>query len=257
MAKVPHQPFLAEPSRLTLGEARAHVRNAIALAGLVMFASVPMYYFQFSRLASLIFKKTPPPEAMRALAVGQGLVAFSLALLCSLVGFMYAGRLALPGLGWGRDFRKWWLVAGALGAVSIPVSYFALDRDLLVKFPEFFPRPWPLAAIHVVGGALGQEVIARFGLITIVVYLLRWRGSRGHPWPATVIVSAFMTTAEFLYLTWTDIGARLEPWQLGVYLGMQLAFQVFQSEVYLRGGLLAAIAVHLALGLRLVVYTFL
>jgi hypothetical protein len=258
MSPVKRQEFMTGAPRLTLAEARNQVHNAVLLAGLCMFVSAPRYYFLFQRFAPHFFnKKSPTLELLQILSVGQALIMFGVALLCCLVGFMYAHRLSLPGLGWDPGLKKWGPLALALGIAAMPVFYFALDRSLVARLPEFFPRPWYLALLQAAGSALEQEVMARFGLVTIGVYLLRWRGFRGHAWPAGLIVSVFMPLAEFLYISRLAFSAVFLGWQLAVYLGLSFVFQWVQAEVYLRKGLVAALAVHFGLGLRLVLYNFL
>jgi hypothetical protein len=104
------------------------------------------------------------------------------------------------------------------------------------------------------GGALSQEVIGRLGLLSVGVYVLRWRGFTGHPWPAILAVSAFAAVCGRLYLARISYPAGEETLQVAVSLAYIFAFHWTLCEVYVRKGFFAAVALHLGLVVKFAVY---
>ena len=248
------------PSRaykLKRADARNRVQNALLLAGSTMFVSYPWFYYQYKHMTLEIFSRAPTGHQLIVFAMGQSLILFAAALICSLVGFLYYDRLGLVGFGKLSDLRAWLPWALVLGILITPLLYYLADRRLMSLIPEAFPRPWPWALAWMAGSALSQEVVARFGLLSIGVYLLRWRSFKGHPWPAIAAVSVFSAFSAVIFLDRINFSARLELWQIGVLTLTIFAFQWILCEVYLRKGLLAALALHLGLSARLLIYSFL
>jgi len=244
----------ARTFRLSLLEVRDRAQNALLLAGAATFLSYPMIYYQFNHMMGKVFARPPSPEQLKLLSVGQSLILFAIAFLCSLVGFLYFERLTLPGFGRFRDLKKWLPVSLGLGIALTPLAYFAADRGLLAQIPETYPHPWPWAVAWIVGNALSQEVVARFGLLSIGVYLLRWVGFQGRPWPAITVVSGFGVLCSFLFLERMDFAARIGPWPMAFSLLAIFISQWALSEVYVRKGFMAALALHIGLGVRVVIY---
>jgi hypothetical protein len=244
----------ARAFRMSLAEVRERVQNALLLAGAVMLASAPMFYYQFSHLMGSVFKKVPTEKQLQLLSVGQALIIFALALLCSLVGFLYAERLSLPGFGKISDLKRWLPAAVGLGLALLLPWYFLSDRFLMGNIPEAYPGYWPWALSLAVGNALSQEVVARFGLLSIGVYLLRWRGYNGHPTAAIAVVSLFATVCSLLFLVRLNLSIPVSPARLMASLAAVFILQWVLAEVYIRKGLVPAMALHLGLGARLIVY---
>jgi hypothetical protein len=221
-----------------------------------MFLSFPMFYHRFARMSGRLFTHPVSDRQVLVLAVGQTLVMFGVALICALVGLLYAHRLALPGLGRTEGLKRWALLCFVAGLALTPLDYFGLERGQMERLPELFPRPWWWALASVAGSAVGQEVVMRFGLVTICVYLLRWRGFKGHPWPATAAVSVFMSVGQLLMWRRFHFFEEFAAWQAGAYSVAFLVFQALLAEVYLRRGLWFALVLNSGLGVRIIIYSF-
>lgn len=238
-----------------LEEMKCRVRNAVLLAGATMAVALPMLFYHFQRFSISVFKQQPDPAILYNLAMKQGVVVFALALLCSLVGFLYAERLALPGFGALKDIRLWLPLGFGAGIVFTPVSYLSLDRELIHALPEIYPAFWQSALADIVGTALIQETVLRFGLLTICVYFMR-RGNffSGHLWPGILIVAAFGTVGAYLFLAEFELVQRLSIVQTGAALLFAFAVQWVYCEIYLRWGFLAAFCTHMGFSVKFFIY---
>ena len=241
---------------LSFREMRNRVQNAILLAGLTMLVSYPMFYYQFARLTGRLFARPPYAAELQFLALGQALILFALSLVCALVGFIYSERLGLPGFGRPRDLGRWLPLGLGLGLLYAPASFFLLDRDLAALASEFRPSPWPFALARLVGTALSQEVVARFGLLIIAMYLLRRFKLSRRTWPAILALSAFVTCGSWLFLARLELLPLLSAPQLALMLASTFALNWALSEVFLRYGLIAGISMHLGLNFKTLIYSF-
>lgn len=235
-------------------ETRSRAQRAMILAGIVMFASYPMFYYQYSRLAAPIFAKTPTLHWLQLVAMGNAIILFASALLSALVGFLYAERLGLPGFGHWQDLRVWLPIGVAAGLALTPVGYYGLDREFIKNVPELFPRSPAWALAWAFGSSISQEVVARFGLLTICLYLLRWRRFKGHPWPAVAAVSAFALFSTIVFTTRLELVGRVDPWRFVLSLALTFLFQWLYGEIYVRRGFLAAVSFHFGLSVKLIIY---
>ena len=154
-------------------EAKNRVQNAIILSGLTMLLSYPTFLHRYGAAADLIFLRPPAAGQLQLLALGQSIVIFGLASVCSLVGFLYSDRLSLPGMGRKEAFPAWLGIGLLAGLAFAYPSWWISDRGLLRTAPGLEPSAWQVSLARMLGEALTQEVIARFGLLTIGVYLLR------------------------------------------------------------------------------------
>ncbi len=238
-------------------EIKSRLQNSILMAGGAAIVSFPLYYYNFGRLVGRIADADPTPGQVFSLAVGQAIIIFLTSFLCALVGFLYYERLSLPGPGKARDARRWLPLGLAAGLILAPAIYFLGERSAMAKVPGLFPSDpvWSLALV--VGSSVTDEVVARFGLVTIMVYLLRWRGMKGHPWPASLAVSLFGALSSFLFLTRLNIDVDLTYLELAATMAFKVLVNYILCEVYLRKGLVASLCLHLGLQVRLVAYALL
>ena len=230
------------------------IQNAFFLAAAAMLASFPMFLYQFRHLTGSIFYHQPSAERLFYLSLTQSFMVFALAFLCALVGFLYSESLQLPEFGRPGFFLSWLPMGLILGLVFTPVSYFVIDRDIMRLVPRVFPRDWPWALGNMLGGAITQEVIARFGLLTIGIYLFRRLGFKGHPWPAIALVSLFGCAGTYIFLLKFNLAQEFVFSQIAIGLTMAFFLQWAFCEVYVRKGFLATSCIHFGLNIKLFLY---
>ena len=235
-------------------EVREWVQNAVLLAGAATLLAYPMFFHQYQRLLPGLTSRQLTLQQFHLLAMGNSFMLFAAAFLSSLMGFFYAHRLNLPGFGKFTDLLAWAPLGLGACLILAPPTYFFFDREMMRRVPELFPSPWPWALATMAGSAISQEVIGRFGLLTVGVYLLRWRNFQGHPWPAMIVISLFSAASSFLFSSRFHLDHRMETYQLVVPLVSTFIMQWIFSEIYLRRGLLAAVGFHLGLAAKLVIY---
>lgn len=236
---------------------RDGIRNAVLLAGATLFAAFPMFHYQYQRLAGLLLTVPPPPELLQALALQQALLVFLMALLCALVGFLYADRLQLPRFGTLADIR-FWLPAGLLGGLLLtPLTYLIVDQSVLALQPALFPDTWSWALAEMLGSALTQEVLARFGLLTVALYFLQRWHFRGWPWPAVLLIATLGVAGTALFLSRFDLLSQLTTPTLFSALALAFGLQWLFCVIYLRWGFLAVVSVHVGLAVKWLVYALL
>ncbi len=240
-------------SRIEWSVMKNHIQNATLLAAATMFVSLPMFHYQFRHLTAAVFRAQPSVQRAYYLALSQSFVVFCLAFLSALIGFIYTERLRLPGFGKPADIRVWLPVGLIAGLIFTPISYLIFDRGVIRSIPEIYPASLLWTLVVTAGRALSQEVIVRFGLLTIGVYLWdRW-GRKGRPWPAIAAISAFGAAGSYLMMSRLEMVSRLSPSQIMIMLVLSFLMQWILCEVYIRKGFLAAVCVHLGLAVKYVI----
>ena len=245
------------PTRLpSLAEMNERVKEAVILAGACFLASFPLMYDQVPAMMAPQLLAPLTPDQTLNYVLYHVLLIFAAALLCALVGFLYSPRLQLPGLGdWKRE-RRWLPLYLLAGLAVVPVSYYLIDAELRRRLPGYFPESVLWALGHTLGRTLAPEVIARFGMTTIAVYLVRWLGGKGHPWPAVLAVALFGAVGSWIAQGRLGLQPGLNLFTLtgvGLAFGSNLVF----GEIYLRRGLWVVLAVRLGIELKYPIYVLL
>ncbi|MCP4112271.1 MAG: CPBP family intramembrane metalloprotease [Desulfobacteraceae bacterium] len=231
------------------------MRNSVFLAAAAMFGTLPMFQYHFRHFAGSLFTRQPTAEQIYYLALGQSFMVFLLAFLCSLVGFLYSERLQLPEFGKTSDIPGWLCMGLLVGLFFTPISYYFCDREVFRVIPEIFPNSSLWALANMSGIALAQEVIVRFGLLTIGIYLARRWGLKGYAWPVIVVISIFGALGTYVFLAKFDLVHKLFPSQLLISLIMAFFLQWIFCEIYLRKGFLAVLCIHFGLDIKFLVYS--
>jgi hypothetical protein len=235
-------------------EMKNRIQNSILLSAAAMFCSLPLFQYQYLHLSSKIFPNMPSPEKIYYLAVSQSFILFALALLCSLIGFLYSDPLNMPGFGKLSDAAVWLPVGLMIGIVFTPIRYFLFDRSIIMTIPELFPKPWGWALAQMIGTTIPQEVIVRFGLLTIGVYLLRKLNYSGHPVSAIGLISVFGSFVTYLTMIRFNIASKLIPNQMITLLLLTFCLQWIYCEIYIRKGLVATVCIHFGLTVKFLLY---
>lgn len=246
------QAFFSAP--LTPLERSQSITSAILFSGFVTLAALPMLVYHFQYLSGHFFSHPPDIPQVYRLAVKQSVLLFLPVMLCSLIGFIYAPRLRLPGFGVLRDML-FWLPAGLLaGALFSPLAYLVLDRHAMQILPALYPLSANEALAEMLGIALTQETLVRFGLLTIAVYLFDRNRNGRYLHYALVVIACFGSAGMYMFLQRVGLYPLLSPWQAGISLVMAFALQWFYCRIFLRYGLLAAICLHFGLNLKYLIY---
>ena len=213
------------------------------LAGLgFLAASLQVYYL--ARVAAPADGRAPGgPLIAEILRVDLILIGVLLA-LTALCGSFLAERYGLAGLGSSRRLLphlKWLLPAGAaLGAAS----YLLFGRQLATRIPETYPCALGWALVLLLKGALFDEVVARYGVMTIL------SGAFRRPWLANLLQAALFTALPLRGLRY--FGRPIPAWSsafAGSLAGSAL-LNLIGGALFARLGLLAAQSFRAALDAR-------
>lgn len=241
------------PVRMLLAEVREGVSSAVILAGVCAGLSLPMLHYQTHHLLDPLFTKPLTADQALSFTLFHVLLIFAASLLCALVGFLYAPRLGLIGMKLLKSDRKFLPLYFVIGLLLTPAAYWLVDMHLQTKIPLYFPEQAGWALAQTLGRVLAPEVIARFGLVTVGVYLWRWLRFTGHPWPASLLVAGFAGLEAWIGLERLGLKPAFDFFTLRV-LGLAVAFNWVVGEVYLRRGLLPVLALRLGIELKYPLY---
>ncbi len=218
---------------------QAKLRTAAVVAGAAYLASAPhaAYLAQQSsvRLGGLSADQVLAMDLLRLAVV---------TVLASLIGAFFSARNGLPDLGGGATLRRaWrWYLGGALWSVGL---YFAAGSPLAARFPAQYPCAIGWAVVALIKNSVFEEVIARYGMMTLAVGVLRNKTA------GNLVQATFFTLVSLRALPVNSGG-----WDATTVLAIAAAFLVHlgSGAVYARHGLLAASVFRAATGLRLLIH---
>ena len=225
------------------------VRDA-ALLGLLTFVFVFAYFIYLTRVgfADRIARDVAPGRTQGFL-FGQLGMALFLCLACAAVGLFLARRYGLPGVGDGPLVRASlrWTVPVAIGA-AVAVT-FLFDIPFRRVAPGFYPRHWTWALASAFSATFAAEVVARFGMMTIFLGIVRDLRIAN---VAQAALFALVASRNFAFAD-HPVGGAL------TFVGLALSFggSLGCGWIYARYGLLAALLGHFLYELRTLALAFL
>lgn len=220
---------------------REVILKSAALAFLATLLAIPYFYF-------LLFdfpRKSGLSEFGDAYAIlwGQTAMIFIVCMLSALAGSVFTKRLDLPGLGIGRRWLNEWpyLVAG--GLVLMLIIYLTFDRYFYSVSPASYPDLSLYMVLLPLKGAFTEELILRYGLVTIAAGICRNR------YGGAALVSGFATILSLKYFEFA--GIPLE-WNYVCIMQLILSFtaNLILGTVFVTRGLFSAMTVKLMLEMR-------
>ncbi|MFO0725112.1 MAG: hypothetical protein U1E65_15130 [Myxococcota bacterium] len=167
-------------------------------------------------------------------------------LMSALIGALFSQRNGLLGLGSLDAVRRSWRWTAAGGALSLSF-YLALGAAQAARFPAQYPCGVVWASLAWLKASVSEEVIARYGMMTLVTGVLRHRTS------ANLVQAVFFTMVSLRSLTGAEGVLDLDSagwWSLGSTFLVHLA----SGFVYARYGLVAAFGLRASTGLRLLLH---
>jgi len=224
------------------GQKSRHVLlKSLALAIPATLLALPYFYFllfDFPRNGG-----ASGFDNAQALLRGQLAMIFAICMLSAIGGIMFTRRLNLPGIG---DITRWryelpYLMGG--GLTLMVIAYLAFDRYFYSVSPESYPDLSLYMILLPIKGAFTDELILRFGLVTIGVGICRNR------YGGAVLVAVFAAILSFKYLEFA--GVPME-WNYICIMQLFLSFAVnlILGIVFVTRGLLSAMTVKLMVEMR-------
>lgn len=220
--------------------ARVLIKSS-ALACVATFLSVPYFHF----LLQQIPRQNPAlsvPNPHEVLFSQSGLF-FLICLLSIMVGYGFKKRYRLPGFGridqWRRSLPSLLLI----GLLVLLVSDLVFDR----YFAAVSPVPLPDSLLYLIAiplnGTLADELILRFGLVTLGVGLCRNKHA------GVALVSFFAAILTEKYFRFIGLGPDLH-YLFAIRFVLAFAINFLLGYLFVTRGLLYSMTVRLILGLR-------
>jgi hypothetical protein len=228
----------------------SRLATAGVLAGLgFLAASLQVYYL--TRFAAPAGGRAPDGRLVEDILRVDLILIGLLIALTALAGSFLAERYGLAGLGSLRQLLprlKWLLPAGAaLGALS----YLLFGRPLAARVPETYPCAVGWATVLLLKGALFDEVVARYGVMTIL------SGACRRPWLANLLQAGLFTALPLRGLRY--FGRPVPGWSAAFAGSLAMAglLNLIGGALFARLGLIAAQTFRLALDARYVPHALL
>lgn len=211
--------------------------GSLLFAATATLLTVPYFYFLLFRSPGSLALHSQPLQYDMLYA--QTALLFIICLLCAMAGFSFSKRLGLPGFG-TTDRLHHFL---ALGAVLLLLSLVLFDRYFYPVAPWAYPKQGGYLFLIPFKEAVADELILRFGLVTIAVGIARSRII------GVGLVSAFATMLSVKYFRF--IGVDID-WSYVFIIHFILVFSInfILGYVYVTRGLISVMAVKWILGFR-------
>ena len=171
--------------------------NALFFAGLATLVTVPYFYYLMKTIVRGDLAGTI--SGRHHFLPLQLFLLFIVCLLSAVVGFTFGKRYELPGLGTLQGYKKdlpWLLI---IGAVLMMASYLFFDRYFYLLSPGAYHEEYIYLIAIPFKGAVTEELILRFGLVTIGVGICRNR------YAGVVLVAIFATLLSIRYFTFIGV----------------------------------------------------
>ncbi len=226
----------------------AGLRRAGLVAGAAYLVQAP-YLVYLTRVAypEALERRFPSMSTEDLLAAELVRIAVTV-VLAALVGAFFSERNGLPGLGTRAGVRAAWPWIGGAGALAL-ISHGLVGSQVAAQLPGQYPGELHWAVVALAKGAVFDEVIARYGMMTIVMGVVR----RAHL--ANLLTAIFFAGvgARALFFEGSGAGPGLDALTLAS-LATSLLVNLAAGHLYAKHGLYAAMALHAAVGLRFVAH---
>lgn len=228
------------------------IKKSVILSAATMLSAISLFFYQFAYLSDNLFTHTLNDQSILLLSIKQSVLVFCIALLSSLVGFLYCKKLHLPGWGSWNQFPHWFLSGLMMLLIYAPCSYWLIDRHFMAELPNLFPHDLFWAMSYGLSGAINQEVILRFGLLTILLYFYHKFFPHRYPWGAITLISLFACSGSYILLK--KFHLEVNEQLLNSSMVGNFFLNWLFCHLYIRYGLLVSITVHSVLNLKYVLY---
>ncbi len=242
------------------GSGWRRLRVSAVLAAVALMAVAPYFHYLANVAFSEQIRKLPGIATTQMLR-GEWIAIALVVITASVMGTFFAERYGLRGAGDRTSVaQSKWLILLAAPLLSV-CSYWLFGRAIAERVPGYYPASLMWALAHVLKGALFDEVVARYGMMTICCGALASRGRdlRGSPyltwklWLANLIQAVFFTALALGGLSFYGLAPSLTP-LLIASLSASLVIHLMLGYVYARYGLGAAMLCHFALGLKYILH---
>ncbi|MGE0085993.1 MAG: hypothetical protein AB7S75_16415 [Desulfococcaceae bacterium] len=219
------------------------LNKSLVLAFFSVFFTIPWFhYLIFLAPEKALLPMIPNPGSVLA---AELFLLFLICFLSSMTGFIFSKKAGLPGFGSQEDWFRSLPLLLLLGLVMIVFSWLLFDRHFIKISPVSYPDHPVYLLFFPLKGAVTDEVIMRFCLLTICVGILRRRIA------GIFIVSVFASLLTLKYFRFIGISPGFNYFFL---MQMLLSFvsNFLLGYVYVTRGLLQSMTLKLIFGAKYV-----
>ncbi len=219
--------------------------KSLCLAALCVIFTVPYVYHMLS-VSTKSPAQFPMPHDFFAIMSLELTLLFFVCFISSISGFSFSNRFQLPGVGDLRRFKETFPVLLIVAVVVGGLTYLLFDRHFFYISPESYPsNKWYLVS-YPFKLAFTNEVVLRFGLVTLAVGLLKQRIG------GVIAISAIAAIFSMKYFRFLGMDY---PYNYVFISQFVIAFFVnfILGYVLITRGLIYAMTLHFLFGIKLAV----
>jgi hypothetical protein len=228
----------------------ARLLEAGVVAGLAFLAVAPYLHYltrvAFGDAARRFVAPVPLTRALEADLLLLGVLVTA----CALAGSLFGRRHGLAGRGDLRLLRASLSRVLPAGAVLAAGTYLLFGRHLAARVPGIYPASLAWAALLLIKGAVFDEAVARYGVMTLLCAAVR------RPWIANLLQAALFTWLTSRNLAFHGVTI---PWGLFLLasLASSLAVHLGHGLAFARFGLASSVTMHAVTNLKYVAHALL
>lgn len=220
------------------------------VAGLAFLAVAPYVQYLTDVAFSAAARRFVAPVPLTRVLEADLLLLGVLVTACAMAGSLFGDRYGLAGRGDPARLRaslRYILPAGVMLAAG---TYLLFGRYLAQRVPGTYPTSVGWALLLLVKGALFDETVARFGVMTLLCAAVR------RPWIANLLQAALFT-----WLTSRNLAFHGITLQWGFFVAASLTSSLLvhlsHGLVYARYGLASSVTMHAVTDLKYVAHALL
>jgi hypothetical protein len=217
--------------------------NAFVFASVATLLTIPYFHYLITTVARGDLSGTIPGH--HHFLPLQLFLLFVICLLSAVVGFTFGKRYALPGFGASRRYIHDLPLLLAAGAALMIISCVFFDRYFYMLSPGSYPEGLLYLLVIPLKGAVAEELILRFGLVTIGVGICRNR------YAGVILVAVFATLLSIRYFIFIGIDIAFS-YIFIVQVILTFLVNCILGYLFVTRGLVYAMTVKLVYGVKYV-----
>ncbi|MCX5868187.1 MAG: hypothetical protein NT009_12055 [Proteobacteria bacterium] len=219
------------------------LEDTVILTGLSIISCYPYFLYLWLQSPSETIGLHLEDRDFNSFLQGEVLVVLGASFFSALVGRFFSRRYGLAGLGSFAEMFQEIHKFALLAIILIPIFLFVLDPIIFKKMSILNPRNLWAAAGVTLKSSIFEEIVLRYGVITILAGLLR----RTY---LAVFIGAVLATLLGIRSGFMT-GMSLEPSiSLILMVTVSLLLNLFYGYLYASRGLISAMAAHLLIAFK-------
>ncbi len=233
-------------SLMTSGvDIRGVLLKSLCLATLCVVFTVPYFYHMLSVSMKTQTQFSMPHDFFTVMSL-ELILLFFVCFLSAMSGFSFSTRFQLPGVGDLHRFKETFPVLLIVAVVVGGFTYLFFDRHFFYMSPESYPKNTLYLVSYPFKLAFTNEVVLRFGLVTLAVGFLKQRIG------GVIAISAIAAIFSLKYFRFLGMDY---PYNYVFICQFIIAFFVnfILGYILITRGLIYAMTLHFLFGIRLAV----